>query len=450
MANDAMAEVDELKKRLAQNPDSLIFVPLADAYRKAGLLQEAIDVCKKGLEKHPTYMSARVVLGRIYGDKEMLDEAVEELKRVESVDVDNIMVHTMLGNVYIKKKMYAQAIEQFQRVLSLNPEDTETQEKLQEALSAKQAPASAAPEKKPEQPKAEAPKPAAAAAKPEPPKTDIKSAEPKLDANKSMKAAELYTKKEEFDKAIEIYKELLDKEPGNVLVEQRLREVYDFQEKKLQKSKARPAEPARKVDADKITTEDILDAMKKAVEDDKVDEEPAKAAPAAKPDEAKKETHSPAAETKPAEAKPAEVKPAESKPAPAPKAAEPVKTDRVDPAKAKQLEGVLHDLNEVEGIVGSFILQRDGTIVASVLPKSFNAAETGKLIANIVEKTEQSVRSMNQGKLNQVVISSETGQLLFTEVVSCVLFIIGNEQINVGKMRLMLKDIIIHIKNVLE
>jgi two-component SAPR family response regulator len=65
MANDAMAEVDELKKRLTQNPDSLIFVPLADAYRKAGLLQDAIDVCTKGLEKHPTYMSARVVLGRI-------------------------------------------------------------------------------------------------------------------------------------------------------------------------------------------------------------------------------------------------------------------------------------------------------------------------------------------------------------------------------------------------
>jgi predicted regulator of Ras-like GTPase activity (Roadblock/LC7/MglB family) len=56
---------------------------------------------------------------------------------------------------------------------------------------------------------------------------------------------------------------------------------------------------------------------------------------------------------------------------------------------------------------------------------------------------------MNQGKLNQVVISSETGQLLFTEVLNGVLFMIGNEQINVGKMRLILKDVIDNIKRVL-
>ena len=153
MAYDAMAEVEELKKKLAQNPDSLIFVPLADAYRKAGQFQEAIDVCKKGLEKHPTYMSARVVLGRIYGEKNMLEEAVVELQKVEKADVDNIMVHSMLGNVYLKKKMYAEAVSQFQRVLALNPDDTETQEKLEEALAAKQEPAAskaAEPVKQPE------------------------------------------------------------------------------------------------------------------------------------------------------------------------------------------------------------------------------------------------------------------------------------------------------------
>ncbi len=434
MANDAMAEVDELKKRLSQNPDSLIFVPLADAYRKAGLLQEAIDVCKKGLEKHPTYMSARVVLGRVYGEKDMLDEAIDELRRVEAVDVDNIMVHSMLGNVYLKKKMYAQAIEQFQRVLSLNPEDSETQDKLQEALSAKQEPS------KTEAPKAAAPKPEPpkpAAPKVEPPKP---VSDPKLDTIKSMKAAELYTKKEEFDKAIEIYKELLDNDPGNVVIEQRLREVYDFQNKKLEKSRAKAAEPQRKPDADKLTNEDILDIMKNAVEDVKVDDEPAKPAPAAvKPAEPKKETPAPA----PAAPKPAETK--KETPPPAAKA----EVKQIEPDKARKLEDVLHALNSVEGIVGSFFLLRDGTIVASVLPKNINGAEIGKLIASIVEKTEHSVKAMNQGKLNQVVISSETGQLLFTEVLTGVLFMIGNEQINVGKMRLMLKDVIEQIKTVL-
>jgi predicted regulator of Ras-like GTPase activity (Roadblock/LC7/MglB family) len=121
----------------------------------------------------------------------------------------------------------------------------------------------------------------------------------------------------------------------------------------------------------------------------------------------------------------------------------------IDAAKGKEIEKILKALMDVEGVVGSFFLMRDGKIVASVLPSSINANEIGKHIATIVDRTEQSVKSMNQGKLNQVVISSEAGQLLFTEVVSGVLFMIGNEGINVGKMRLMLKDVIDGIKKVL-
>jgi predicted regulator of Ras-like GTPase activity (Roadblock/LC7/MglB family)/DNA-binding SARP family transcriptional activator len=415
MPGDAriMAEIEELNRKLSQNPDSLIFVPLADAYRKAGMLEEAIDVCKKGIDKHPSYSSARVVLGRIYNEKNKYDEAIDELKKVEAVDHDNLMVHSMLGTVYLKKKMFAEAIEQFQSVLSLNPEDTETQEKLQDALSAKQEPH-----------KAEASKPAAAPAPAKPAAAPVKPAapaKPKIDVAKSLKAAELYTKKEEFDKAIEVLKEVSDLDPENIIVQQRLREVYDFQDKKIKKAGAKPVPQAeKKLEADKITTEDILDVMKEAVEDEKIAEEEKKA-----PEKKAAAAEAPA--------------PAASKAAPA----------HIDAKKSGEIEKILKGLSDVEGFVGSFFLMRDGKIVASVLPSTINANEIGKHIATIVDRTEQSVKSMNQGKLNQVVISSEAGQLLFTEVGSGVLFMIGNEGINVGKMRLILKDVIEGIKKVL-
>jgi len=415
MAGDIRAEIEELKKKLSQNPDSLIFVPLADTYRKAGQLEEAVDVCKAGLEKHPSYASARVVLGRIYSEKNMLDEAIEEFKRVESVDVDNIMVHSMLGNVYLKKKMYAEAVEQFQKVLSLNPEDAEIQEKLQDALSAKQSPPA-----KEEKPAVQAVKQAHEAKKeaaPAPPQA-------KTDTAKSMKAGELYTKKEEFDKAIDIYKEVLDADPDNIIAQQRLREVYTLQDKKRSKEKEKRSD-GKRIDAEKITTEDILDVMKEAVEDDKVEEEAA-----AKAAEKKKESVPAKAEEKKEEKKE-------------------LPKEAITAEKAKALEKILKDLGEVDGVVGSFFLTRDGKIVASVLPSTINAAGIEKHIATIVERTEKSVQSMDQGKLNQVVISSESGQLLFTEVLSGVLFMIGNESINVGKMRLILKDVIDNIKKVL-
>lgn len=438
MPGDAklMAEIEELKKKLSANPESLIFVPLADAYRKAGMHEEGIDICKRGLEKHPSYTSARVVLGRIYNEKSKYDEAITELKKVESVDDDNLMVHSMLGNVYLKKKMHAEAIEQFQRVLSLNPEDTETQEKLQEALAAKQDPGKPEPSRPPAPPPPV--KPAVTAPAPAKP---AEPAKPKIDVSKSLKAAELYTKKEEFDKAIEILKEVLDLDPENIIVQQRLREVYDFQEKKIRKAAAKPiaASQERKIDGEKITTEDILDVMKEAVEDDRIGEEEKKA-PAPAPAAAKPVIHvaAPAAHAAPAKSDSAKATPDK-----------PAVTAHVDGAKGKDIEKILKGLMDVEGVVGSFFLMRDGKIVASVLPSTINANEIGKHIATIVDRTEQSVKSMNQGKLNQVVISSEAGQLLFTEVGSGVLFMIGNEGINVGKMRLMLKDVIDHIKKVL-
>ncbi|MCX8093859.1 MAG: tetratricopeptide repeat protein [Candidatus Goldbacteria bacterium] len=403
-----LAEIEELKKKLSQNPDSLIFVPLADAYRKAGLYDEAIEVCKKGLEKHPTYTSARVVLGRVYIEKNKFDEAIQELKKVESVDSDNIMVHTMLGNMYLKKKMYAEAVEQFQRVLSINPEDVEIQEKLKEALSAKQ----------------EITKPVEKEEKKEQINTSEKQGKivekPQIDIQKSLKAAELYTKKEDFEKAIEVYKELLDLDPENIVVQQRLREVYDLQDKKLRKAKEKSEIKEEKIiSSDKITTEDILDVMKEAVESDRVDEK----------EKPRKE-----------EQLKVEIK-----------SEQPEETTQItlSKEKAEAIEKVLNVLKEVEGVIGSFFLLRDGSIIASVLPPSVNTNEIGKHIASIVEKTEKSVQNMNQGKLNQVVISSEKGQLLFTEVMTGVLFMIGNEAINVGKMRLILKDIIDDIKKVL-
>lgn len=440
MADAFKAEIEDLKKKLSQNPDSLTFVPLAEAYRKSGMYKEAMDACKAGLEKHPAYTSARVVLGRLYLEQELYDEAAEELKKVEAVDHDNIMVHSMLGNIYVKKQMFAQAVEQFQRVLSLNPEDMETQDKLQEALSAKQTTHS---ESKKEE-------------KPAPPPPVAKEEKPAMtELQKSLKVAELYSKKEEFDKAIEIYRELLEKDAENIIIQQRLREVYDLQQKKINKQKEQ-SEKRKSAENDKITAEDILDVMKEAVENDLVDEE--KTEPPVKKEEPKKEVKK--EEPKKEEVKKEEPKKEEPKKE-EPKKEEPKKEEpkKEEPKKEEpkketvekapeisdnkkiEIGNVLQSLSTVDGIVGSLFLLRDGQLVASVLPTTINKSEIGGIVASIVNKTEQSVKNMKQGKLNQVVIASEHGQLLFTELGKGVLFIIGDENINVGKMGLVLKQV---------
>src|SRR5206468_2463593 len=63
------SEIEKLEKRWAENPKGRNFAPLADAYRKAGELDRAIELCTAGLERHPDYVSAHIVFGRCLIDQ---------------------------------------------------------------------------------------------------------------------------------------------------------------------------------------------------------------------------------------------------------------------------------------------------------------------------------------------------------------------------------------------
>jgi tetratricopeptide (TPR) repeat protein len=62
----ALEEIERLKEKINKDPNSKLFVPLAEEYKKAGMFDEAIDALILGLERQPNYLSARVSLGKIY------------------------------------------------------------------------------------------------------------------------------------------------------------------------------------------------------------------------------------------------------------------------------------------------------------------------------------------------------------------------------------------------
>jgi hypothetical protein len=51
------------------------FIPVAEDYIRKGLLDEAIDLLKEGVERYPGYLSARVSLGKAYLEKGLINEA---------------------------------------------------------------------------------------------------------------------------------------------------------------------------------------------------------------------------------------------------------------------------------------------------------------------------------------------------------------------------------------
>jgi tetratricopeptide (TPR) repeat protein len=82
--------IDELRRRVQADPTSIAFAALAEEYRRAGQYEDAVEVCRNGLNRHPQYLSARVTLGRALIELNQLDEARMELQQVLSIAPENL------------------------------------------------------------------------------------------------------------------------------------------------------------------------------------------------------------------------------------------------------------------------------------------------------------------------------------------------------------------------
>jgi len=124
------AEIEKYAVAVAKDPKSRAFAPLAEAYRRAGMLDEAIMVAQDGLKIHPAYHSGRVALGRAYFEKGMLVEAATELETVTKSSPDNIVAQKVLGEIFFRQGDKEKARRLFSLVLTLSPGDKEAEEKL--------------------------------------------------------------------------------------------------------------------------------------------------------------------------------------------------------------------------------------------------------------------------------------------------------------------------------
>jgi len=119
----AREDIERLQQKIAKDPDSKLFVPLAEEYKKAGMVDEAINVLIQGLAKQPNYLSARVSLGKIYMGKGLLDEARNEFQKVIAIIPDNLYAHKKLAEIYQELGKRDDAMKELNIVLNLNPSD---------------------------------------------------------------------------------------------------------------------------------------------------------------------------------------------------------------------------------------------------------------------------------------------------------------------------------------
>jgi tetratricopeptide (TPR) repeat protein len=91
--------IEELRRRVQQDPASIAFAALAEEYRRAGQFESAIDTCRAGLQRHPAYLSARVTLGRALLELGQYDEARSELEQVLKAAPENLAANRALAEI---------------------------------------------------------------------------------------------------------------------------------------------------------------------------------------------------------------------------------------------------------------------------------------------------------------------------------------------------------------
>lgn len=110
-----------LEVRYNSNPNSRLFSRAADEYRKEGNIAKAIDICMKGLDDYPDYVTGRIILGRCYLEQENLDGAIQEFTRACEIDRKNHVAIKMLADIFARQGFEEKAGDLYSILLKMDP-----------------------------------------------------------------------------------------------------------------------------------------------------------------------------------------------------------------------------------------------------------------------------------------------------------------------------------------
>jgi tetratricopeptide (TPR) repeat protein len=119
-------------KRYQEDPKSRVFAPLAEAYRKVGLVDEAIEIAREGLQIHPHFVGGRVALARALFDKHLYEQVVDELSTVIRDVPDNLVAQRLLAESFLMLGRVAEALGSYKMLLYFAPQDPEVVKIVQE------------------------------------------------------------------------------------------------------------------------------------------------------------------------------------------------------------------------------------------------------------------------------------------------------------------------------
>jgi len=121
--------IDELRKKFEENPRRY-FAPLANEYRKAGDIEQAIAICREYLPQQPGHMSGHIVYGQVLYEARQFEESKAVFETALSLDPENLIALRHLGDIALVIGDSEAARGWYRRVLEADPRNEDIQAQL--------------------------------------------------------------------------------------------------------------------------------------------------------------------------------------------------------------------------------------------------------------------------------------------------------------------------------
>ncbi|HXH73333.1 MAG TPA: CDC27 family protein [Bacteriovoracaceae bacterium] len=106
-----------------KNPRSKVFAPLAESFRKLGMLDDALKILKDGIRNHPNYPLGYIVLAHCYYDQQKYELTYNTLRPIATQNADNISMQKIFAQACIHLGYLEEALDTYKYLLFISPKD---------------------------------------------------------------------------------------------------------------------------------------------------------------------------------------------------------------------------------------------------------------------------------------------------------------------------------------